>query len=214
MKKLFGLLLNILFASLSFGQTEEKKVFTFNTIGWTIERPEGWTIVSKETNEKREKKGLDAMEETLGQEIDISGLRQLISFQKNKSNIFISTTEPFNPKINGDWKKNTEKLKDLLVETYANKNIKTEASTITTETIDDLDFQVYTLQLYTQKGDLFLTQIMYTKLLNGLLFSVCFSYNDEGYKEEILTAWRNSKFKKHAPLKVTPTTTKPKSNKK
>lgn len=214
MKKLSGLLLGLLFTSLSFGQTEEKKVFTFNSIGWSIEKPEGWEVVSKEVNERREKKGLDAMEETLGQDIDISGLKQLISFQKNKTNIFLSSTEPFNPKINGDWKKNTEKLKDILVETYANKNIKTEASAITTETIDGLDFLVYTLQLYTPNGDLFLTQIMYTKFLNGLLFSVSFNYNDDNYKEEMLTAWRKSTFKKHAPLKVTPTTTKPKSNKK
>jgi len=59
---------------------------TYNSkeIGWTMNIPNGWDVTHKSILDRRTKKGLDAIGETAGIDIDASGLKQLLNFQKNK----------------------------------------------------------------------------------------------------------------------------------
>lgn len=181
-------------------QIDDRKI-TENTyhskeIGWTMKIPKGWNVTHKSDLDKRTKKGLDAISETAGIEIDASGLNQLLNFQKNQFNIFQSTSEPFKEEYEGEWQENNVGLKELIYSTYLERGIKTDSTETKTIKIDGLSFKSYEFTIYSPKGEVILNQIMYSRLINGLDFGVNINYNNESDKKEMLEAWLNSKFKK------------------
>ena len=181
-------------------QIDEGKI-TENTyhseeIGWTMEIPKDWNVTHKSDLDKRTKKGLDAISETAGIEIDASGLKQLLNFQKNQFNIFQSTSEPFEEEYEGEWEENNDGLKELIYMTYLEKGIRTDSTETKTIKIDGLEFESSEFTIYSPKGEVILNQIMFSRLINGLDFGVNINYNNESDKKEMLDAWLNSKFKK------------------
>lgn len=174
----------------------EKNVYTSYELGWIIKIPEGWEIITREENEKFEKKGLDAMEKLVDGEIDASGLKNLIGFQKNQFNLFQSSTEPFFEEYEGEWKENDILIKDLIFNTYVSQGIKVDSSETKTIKISGLNFESYEFTIYAPNGDVILNQIMYSRLMNNLSFGVNINYNNEEDKKEMLHIWKNSKFKK------------------
>src|SRR5690242_13079090 len=102
----------------------DKNIYTSENIGWTIEIPDGWTIVEKDKSEEYDNKGLKAIGEVTDGEIDISGLKHLISFQKNQFNIFQSTSEPFKTEYDGEWEVNNAGLKKIMYSAFLNQGIK------------------------------------------------------------------------------------------
>jgi hypothetical protein len=129
-------------------------------------------------------------------EIDYSGLKNLISLQKDLFNIFQSTSEPFKVEYEGEWEENSAALKEIIYLTYLDQGIKADSSATTTEVIDGLEFQKYSFTIYSPNGKLILGQIMYSRLINGFDFGVNINYNNDKYRDELLMAFRNSKFKK------------------
>lgn len=174
----------------------ENNVYTSEEIGWTITIPENWEVVSRAQNEAFRKKGLGAMEETLDQEIDVSGLKDLIGFKKNRFNLFQSSSEPFVSQFNGDWEENNAGLKAILFNTYTDQGIKVDTSATSITTVDGIDFHTYEFTLYGREGEVVLKQQMYSQLINGFDFGVNINYNNEADKQVMLDAWMNSKFKK------------------
>ena len=141
-------------------------------------------------------KGVEAVEKVIDGDIDYSGLKNLISFKKNRTTLFSSTSEPFAIEYEGEWEEHTEFLKELILETYNNQGIKAEASASEVEIIDDMEFEIYELTLRLPAGDVFLRQTIYSKHINGYDFGANLSYDNERYKSEMLSAWRQSKFRK------------------
>ena len=174
----------------------KENTYTSEEIGWTIKIPDGWTIISKEQTQANNEKGLKAMEETLESEIDYSGLKNLIGFQKNQFNIFQSTSEPFELEYNGEWEENNAALKEIIYTTYLNQGMRADSSATTTEKIDGLEVQKYSFTIYSPKGEAILKQTMYSRLINGFDFVVNLNYNNDEDKEIMLEAWENSTFKK------------------
>ena len=194
----------IILTFLSCGQTDPNKqidegkiegeVYTSKEIGWTIQIPSDWTINSKDKLETDYEKGRKAIEEVAG-EFDSSGLKHLISFQKNQFNIFQSTSDPFKLEYEGEWEDNNEGIKVLLYEAYTNQGIKIDTSSSKT-TIDEVDFKVFHITIYSPKGEVVLYQDMYGSHINGFDFGANLNYNNDKDKEALMTVWRNSKFKK------------------
>lgn len=134
------------------------------------------------------------IKEATDEEFDYSGLKNLITFQKDKFNIFQSSSEPFKVEINGEWEENDIYLKGLLYKTYENQGIKADSSETTIEKIDGLDFRTYSFILYGPKGEPILTQVMYSRLINGFSFAVNINYNNKRDRNVMLKAFKNSKF--------------------
>ena len=205
-KTLFTIITGITLLLSSCGQVDPNKnidegkvegnIYTSQEIGWTIEIPKGWTVIDKEKTKEINEKGRKAIEETLDGEIDYSGLKNLISFQKNQFNIFQSVSEPFELEYDGEWKENNAALKDLIYSTYENQGIKVDSTATKIETIDGLDFQSYSFTIYSPNGDVILRQIMFSRLINGFDFGVNINYNNDKDRDELLRVFRNSKFKK------------------
>jgi hypothetical protein len=174
----------------------EGELYTSEEIGWTIEIPAGWSVLDKEQVKETNEKGLKALEETLESDIDDSGLKNLIGFQKNQFNIFQSTSEPFVLEYEGEWEENNSALKEVVYTTYVNQGIKVDSSATSIEVIDGLEFQTYSFTIYSPDGEVILNQLMYSRLINGYDFGVNLNYNNEAYRDELLTVFRNSTFKK------------------
>ena len=207
MKKiLFTIFTGIALSLTSCGQVDPNKnidegkvegnVYTSEEIGWTIEIPKGWTVIDKEKTKETNEKGLKALEETMEGEIDYSGLKNLISLQKDQFNIFQTTSEPFKLEYEGEWEENNSALKEIIYTTYLNLGMKTDSSATTIEKIDGLDFHKYSFTIYSPKGEVILKQIMFSRLINGFDFGVNINYNNEKDRDELLKVFRNSKFKK------------------
>ena len=174
----------------------KQKIYNNQELGWTIEVPKGWKINNQAEKDKLTKKWLDVVEWIVDEKIDIRGLKNLISFQKNKFNIFQSTSEPFENQYEWEWKENNANVQQFIYDTYVSQWIKVDTSEIKTEKIDGLDFEYYTFTIYNNKNKVVLQQIIYSRLINGLDFGVVISYNNESDKNEMLNAWINSKFNK------------------
>lgn len=174
----------------------EGNTYTCEEIGWTIAIPDGWEVVDREKSQDMREKGTQALEETIDQEVDFSGVKTLIAFQKNQFNIFQSTSEPFKLEYEGEWEINNAAIKALIFETFVNQGIKADSSATTVETIDGLDFQTYSFTIYGPNDEVILNQILYSRLINGFDFAANINYNNEKDKATQLQAFRSSKFKK------------------
>lgn len=202
-KSIITIIAGTAFLFLSCGQpsankmTDNQKIETYtnNEIGWTMEIPKGWTIIDDEQMSKTDQKGHNTVRETLGEEMDISGLKNLISFQKDQFNIFQSTIEPFEPEYEDEWEQNNATVKKLIYNTFLNQGIKVDSSQTTIEKIAGLEFQKFSFTIYGPGGDVILNQILYSKLINGFDFGVNIHYNNDKDRDELLEVFRNSKFK-------------------
>ncbi|SFU45790.1 hypothetical protein SAMN05216480_10467 [Pustulibacterium marinum] len=181
-------------------QIDEGKI-TENTyhneeIGWTMEIPEGWNVTHKSDVDRRTKKGLEALSETSGFEIDTSGLKQLLNFEKNRFNIFQSTSELFEVEYEGEWEETNASAKELIYYAYMERGIRADSTAIKTIVIDGMEFQLYGFTIYNAKGEVLLNQLIYSRLINGYSFGVSIHYNNEADKKQMLDAWLNSTFQK------------------
>jgi len=206
MKKIFTLLLFSLFVNyISTAQSDKVHYFDEGTldgrvyfceeIGWSIEVPDDWPLMSLEVQKYYEQRGLDAMESIVDFDIDSSQLKNLISFQKDVFNSFSSTMEPVVLEYEGEYEEINEHLKELLQLTYKSQGIVTKVTETTQVIIDGISFETFEVSLHTPDGDLFLSQLMYSALINGFDFGVCISYNNETDKKAMLDAFKNSTFK-------------------
>jgi len=170
------------------GETYESK-----EIGWSIEIPKDWKIISKDKVEAHDEKGKNAIEKSTGLEIDTKALKHLISFQKDQFNMFTSTSEPFKEEFPGEYQQNSKALNEILYNTFVDQGIKTD-STSGKETIQGLEFNTFYTTIYGPNGKVILNQILYSRLINGYDFGVTINYNNEQDKKTMIDALKKSKF--------------------
>lgn len=175
------------------GEIREQEYFS-KEIGWTIEIPQGWTVNDLEKTKESADRGMKAIQESTNTEIDYSELKNLITFQKNQSNLFQSSSEPFKPEYEGEWEEHLQYVKALAYETYENRGIKADSSETTIEKINGLDFHTFSYTIYGPKDEVILKQILYSRLINGFDFGVNINYNNENDRDVMLKAFKNSKF--------------------
>lgn len=173
----------------------KENVYQNDEIGWKIAIPEGWRIMTVSQRDAMNERGKAAIEETIDSKLDVSGLKNLLGFQKDRFNIFGSTSEPFIEEYPGEWVENNSFLKETVLETYQQNGVHANASETSIEKISGIDFYVYSIKVFLP-NDITLTQYMYSSLINGLDFGVNINYTNEKYGEEMLKAFRESTFTK------------------
>jgi outer membrane lipoprotein-sorting protein len=179
-------------------EIEEGKITDSNyeskKIGWTMEIPEGWTIITRDQAEKNDEKGRKIIEESSGIEISTDSLLNLISFQKNPFNIFAATAEPYKESYPGEYLETNKAICALLYDTYLDQGIKTDTVS-GKETINGREFLTFSTTVYSKKGKVIMEQIMYSRLINGYDFCVNLNYNNEKDKQILMKTWKNSVFR-------------------
>jgi hypothetical protein len=173
------------------GTTYESK-----EIGWVIEIPNEWKIISKDKVEANDEKGKNAIEKSTGQKIDTKALKHLISFQKDQFNIFASTSEPFKEEFLGEYQQNNKALNELIYNTFKDQGVKVDSAS-GKETIQGLEFDKFYTTIYAPDGKIILNQILYSRLINGYDFAVNINYNNDQDKEKMINAFVQSKFTKN-----------------
>ena len=174
------------------GTVNENKYHS-NEIGWTIEIPKGWNVTQRGESQKREDKGLKLLNEANGIDYDTSGLKQLISFQKDRRHVFSATSEKFELEYEGEYEEQKKLVKELLYNTYAENGIKVDTIS-SKEIIDNLEFDLFKITVYGPKGEILLYQDLYCRYMNGLDFGVNLNYLNDKEKTELMNAWKNSTF--------------------
>lgn len=170
-------------------------VYHNEKFGWDIPVPKGWTVLSREEIQRLEGKGRKAVEEAYGTEVKGSPV-SLLNLRNDRSNLFNSTAQPFDPKKDGKYKYQQKALFDMITTTYRSKGIPTDAKR-SKERIDNLEFEVLKVTLYSaDKKHVVLHQIIYDRLMNDRSLLMSITYNDERDGDELLKAVRSSKFRK------------------
>src|SRR5687768_10775775 len=167
-------------------------MYSSDEIGWTIKIPEGWKVTSRDELQEHDENGLKAMQEVQG-EIDVTGLKHLVSFQKDQFNNFSSTSEPFNAGYEGKWEDNNRALQELLYETYRQQGIEVDTSS-SKALVDALEFEVFYIAIHGPDGQIILNQELYSRYINGFDFGVNINYNNSKDKDEMTVVWKDSKF--------------------
>ena len=175
----------------------EGNTFTSKELGWSLTVPDGWSIVTKRQSEAFEQKGKDAIEDLTGETFDPSGVKDLVSFQKDMFNMFQSSSEPFEEEYEGEWLDSNIFLKQLLYETYQSQGIRVDTSSTKTIEIGGRQFFTYRMDLYKPDVDGILpSQEMFSSYINGMDFGVNINYNNEADRDTMKNALLNSSFKK------------------
>jgi hypothetical protein len=170
------------------------ETYVSQDMGWTITIPKGWTVVSRDQTEANEKKGADAIRKSSNTEIDMSGLKHLISFQKDRFNSLMSTSEPFPNASPGAFDDNCAAVDKMIYDAYASQGIRSDTSS-SVEVIHGHKFNVFHATLYSKDGKVILQQLLYSKLIHDKDFSVTINYNNEEDKKVMMDAFLNSTLK-------------------
>jgi hypothetical protein len=165
----------------------ENGQYTCYLFDWEIEIPSGFTITPQERLNQLDDKGHAMIDENTRSEKNIK--RQaihLISFEKDKYNIFAATYESLEGIEERSLEEHKEFVVELLKETYTGSGFKFDITKSDLK-LGNHDFYKLLVHLYhSTTGQLFLTQEFYTAYINDHLFMATINYMDE-YLGRILT---------------------------
>lgn len=182
-------------AEISTGVIDSNFEYTCSEVGWKTQLPKDWDLLTKDETEKVNETGQKAFEESTGDSVDMSSLRELVNLKKNAFNSFISTIEKYDEDSLGNFDKHNEEGNQLIKDTYISKKIKFD-SREGTEKIDNIDFHTFEIKLYKPgSDDVLLIQKMYSALLKGYDFGMMMNYNNDNDKQTLLKIIEGSKFK-------------------
>ena len=196
-------LISLLFISCGSGnpnkQVDEGKVkgevYESKELGWSIEIPKGWKVVSKDKIQENDEKGKEAIESVTGEALETKTLKHLIAFQKDQFNMLTSTSQPFTEEHPGDYQEASTAVNALIYDALASKGIKADTSS-GKEMVQGMEFNTFKSTIYGPDGKILLYQVLYSRLLNGYDFGVNLNYNNDEDKQTLMNAWTNSQFSK------------------
>ncbi|MCB0502401.1 MAG: hypothetical protein KDD32_06940 [Bacteroidetes bacterium] len=169
------------------------KIYTSEALGWQIEIPDSFQIISQDKMEAYDRQGQAIVGQTEEDYIEYDGLKYLISFGKDDFNIFAATAEPFELMYDGEYEDNNRLLNELIYQTFVNQGL-TVDTVSGSIMIDQLEFMTFKTNIYSPDGDIIITQELFNRYINGYDFSVNLTYNNDADKTVILDAWEASTF--------------------
>ncbi len=173
--------------------TIQGELYTNEEIGWSMTVPDDWDIISKDVLEEKTERGNDIVAESMDMEIDYGGLRHLINFQHDESNLFQSNIEPFVVEYEGEWSENNKLIYGLLYDTFTYQGLGVDTVTYAAK-VDGLSFEVLHITLYSEDGEVALNEVVYSKLINGYSFTALIIYTNEEDEETLMEIWNSSEF--------------------
>ncbi len=176
------------------GKIDESFKYTCNEVGWQTYLPKDWNLITKEENKKLNDKGKEAIKKSLGTEVDMSGVKDLVNLKKDIYNSFLSTIEKYDVTGMGNYYDHNLYVDKVLHDAYNAKKIKTEIKQ-GSEKIYGINFHTMEIKIYRPNSDeILLTQKMYSTLLKGYDFAMLINYNNENDRQILLKIINCSKF--------------------
>lgn len=176
-------------------QTVKSKEIYYKKFNWRIKVPENLEAISREDWAKYQEKGVEAIENTYGEEVE-NNSKIIFVFRKGQTNYFEANYQPFDEEIDGDYNDSFDAVNEILIETFKNNipNLTFEKNR-TTKTIDGLIFQVSELKL-NYPNNVVLYANMYSRLFGNEEFTVNITYTDKTLGKQMIESFLNSKFGK------------------
>jgi len=170
------------------------ETYVSQDMGWTIVIPKGWTVVSRDQMEASEQKEAEAVKKSSHTDVDVTGVKHLIGFEKDVFNSLSSLSEPFPDASPGAFEDNCATVNKMIYDAYTSQGIRTDTSS-SVEMMHGHKFHVFYSTMYNKLGIIVLQQVLYLKLINKRLFSVTINYNNDKDKKVMMDAFMNSTFK-------------------
>ncbi|MCB0495266.1 MAG: hypothetical protein KDC79_03980 [Cyclobacteriaceae bacterium] len=190
----FNLLLSLLVLSSCSGQTSKESQTLHNEdFGWTITIPEDFVNVSPEEWKKMQNKGLDAIENTYGEEV-VNQSKIVFVFKNADFNYMESNYQPFDTQIDGDYLESWSGVNEIVFETFRSQMPNARIDSISSvEKVSGLDFHTFKIKIDFPNG-MIMHSLMYSRLFDKKEFSLNIIYVDEKQGEKMIDAWFNSRF--------------------
>jgi hypothetical protein len=178
--------------------TDKTKAFYNKDFDWTIYIPAGFTEVPAEEWAKMQNKGLNAMEKTVGGNVDLVENKNIFVYRNGRSNYFEANQQGFDSSTDGNYMEIFHAISDV---TYSTLYEQTGGASIDTsfgvETIDGLEFQRFQLKMQL-KSDVYYHVLMFSHLFGKKEFAVNIMYVENKIGQQMLDAFRQSKFGKRS----------------
>ena len=165
-----------------------------DSIGWEIAIPEGWELShTRSASENRNAK--DILKKQGVEESVLSGVKELVAFQKGPLNKFLSSVEPADGMSEEDVEQNMIDIGYVMQNAFAEMGAEFTFDYPAREVIDGKVFYVATSETIMPDNETKFWMIAYGGVTGDRYLSVTISYTDPKYKSEMLEAWRGSVFK-------------------
>lgn len=178
----------------SITEKDDKYYYENDKLGWNLEIPENWQIVSQDNAKKKSESGKKAVEEA-GIQIDDSKLEYLLVFKKNPFNEFQSTLEEVSFKNNSEWTEQRVIAKQAIYLTYLRQGIRVDTVSSKTK-VDGIEFDVFNVLFYSPEGKHVLSQDLFSAFIAPYDFNVIITYNNPKDRRAMLNAFLESSFTK------------------
>lgn len=169
--------------------------YVYRPLKWEIKIPDGYEILTKNDEKRLNDRGLKAMRETVGNEFEVQLFNDLISFRKDKINVFLSNSQLIDSVDFPSYSEIHAGVVDIVIKTYQRHGIKVNHKR-SVELVDDIEFTKDDFELLTADGKYFINQVMYTRLFDTIELTVTITWNNEEYGREMVHSWQGSKFGK------------------
>jgi hypothetical protein len=177
------------------GKLDPQNIYSVKEIGWTVQLPEGWEVMTRKELQAITDKGKKEMEKTFDTKIDNSGVQQLLSLRKDRFNSFLSNMQKFDSSEDGTYEERLLTMNEIIRTTYRSKNMKLEDKVGATR-IGGVMFDVLDIKIFTPDDGkkVLLYQSIYSAFINGYDFTMNINYNNNETKELLLRMVNSSKF--------------------
>lgn len=176
------------------GNITDSYVYEAKEVGWTTQLPKDWSVLTSQETDQLNQKGKELIKKNINMDVDMSGLKQLVSLKKNPFNQFISTIERYDVAENGSYIEKNDQVADLMAQTYKSKQMKFIYSQ-DSATISGLNFYIIDFTIYKpNSSDVLMRQKMYSRLMHGYDFSMTMMYNNPADSTTLQQIISNSQF--------------------
>ena len=172
--------------------TFDDHTYTCKELGWETTYPEGPSITTKSAikslNERSQKyAGVDNPESD-------KDLKYLLAYGYDFNNSFASTAQVFKGKTAADYESAKKNIHEAAYNNYFSARIRVDTSA-TTMKVGKVTFDVWTINLYNDEAKAYGHQQMFTAVINDYFFSAVVSYDDDFYRDKMVTTITKAKFK-------------------
>jgi len=170
--------------------------YVLGQIGWTFSLPPNFTILSATDIALVNARGKKAIEKVIGQSVDVSGTKTLVSAKKDNLNYFNCTVAAFDPAKDGNWNAANADIKRIVFDAFKKEMPGNTIDSATTQTtIDGVPFQKFTVNIVVRTSRL--TSILYSKLYRGYNLGITTTFADPRVGRDFEYMMEHSTFKKN-----------------
>jgi len=196
--KYIALLLTIFFYTSLLGQVKQlekqKYIHSNEVIGWQMEIPKNWDIITNEENREKHEQFLHYDEAWPKKKEKFPGFDDFqIGFKKDPLNQFQSVAKPFAYEKDGNWEEMNQASKESLFRSIEQAGIKIDSTATKLVKIDDVEFHSYEFTVQSLRT---YNLLIYRSLIKGYDLGIHINYDNETLKQEMVDAWLNSTFKR------------------